>query len=67
MAPSTSPASGLFSGAVRNFTVRVDAILSVQAFSDGFALEKATGKHPHICFNGSSELALCLLSALMNR
>ena len=57
----------IFNGARRNLTLKLDSLLSFQAFSDGFALEKASGKSPHFSINGHAELANVILGTALAR
>ena len=57
----------VFNGARRNLTLKLDTLLAFQAFSDGFALEKQSGKSPHFILRGDAELANVILGAALAR
>lgn len=57
----------IFNGSRRNLTLKLDSLLSFQPFSDGFALEKASGKSPHFSIAGDAELANVILGAALAR
>lgn len=55
----------VFSGSVRNYSVKIDSLIAFHAFSDGMALEKPTGKHPYFQLTDNAEMACAILSHLM--
>ncbi len=52
-------------GTCRNLTLKLDGLLTFQAYSDGFALEKASGKSPHFSIDGDAELANVILGTAL--
>jgi len=57
----------IFNGARRNLTLKLDSLIAFQPFTDGFALEKASGKSPHFSISGDAELANVVLGAALAR
>ena len=57
----------VFSGQIRNFSLRLNSLLAFRVYADGVVLEKATGKHPHLILDGDSELAAVVLGSLLGQ
>lgn len=57
----------IFDGAKKNTTIRLSALLSFSPYSDGVALEKASGKAAHLVLqNVDLELFLTVLGAVLS-
>lgn len=57
----------IFNGSRRNVSLKLSSLLAFEAFSDGFALEKASGRSPHFILDGDAELANVMLGAALAR
>lgn len=57
----------IFDGTRRNLSLKLNTLLSFEAFSDGLALEKPSGKSPHFIVDGDAELANVILGAVLAR
>ena len=57
----------IFDGTRRNLSLKLNTLLSFEAFSDGLALEKSSGKSPHFILDGDAELANVILGAVLAR
>ncbi len=57
----------IFTGVKRNTTIRHSTILGIEAFSDGFRIDKATGKSPTLLVRGDADVANALLVEVLNR
>jgi hypothetical protein len=56
----------LFSGAKRNMSIQLPALIGIHAFSNAVVLEKASGRSPHLVFDDADlEYACVILSALL--
>jgi len=57
----------IFDGAKRNTSIRYSAILSIEPFSDGLRIEKASGRSPTLVVLGDADVANALLAEVLHR
>lgn len=55
----------IFDGQKKNSAIRYSALIGMQMYADGIALEKATGKSPHLMLDGDVEHAAVTLSTML--
>jgi hypothetical protein len=57
----------IFDGAKKNTTIRHTAILSLTPYTDGLAIEKATGKSPTLVIDGDAEIVTAIFAETLSR
>jgi hypothetical protein len=56
----------IFDGSLKNNSLRYSSILSFQVFSDGIAVDKASGRSPYFLFQGDPEPLAVILGAALS-
>lgn len=57
----------IFRGNRGNKVIPYTSVLGFEVYSDGFKIEKSSGKPPYLLFSGDAELAAAILNAHLNR
>jgi hypothetical protein len=57
----------IFDGSRKNASIRYNSILSLTPYSDGFTIEKGSGKSPTLIVQGDAEIATMIVAEALSR
>jgi hypothetical protein len=55
----------LFDGRAKNTSLKLNTVIAFDVYTDGLAIEKGSGRSPHLLLNGDVESAATILGRLL--